>query len=109
MINSARRNMDLGDTTGRASSTAFAKEAACVSHTLGHPTSHSERAAVSSFGASLALEGNELACQAMDLHGEPWAQLDYEFHDLGGNECGCPEPDNVCNMVTTQLEPPGPL
>jgi hypothetical protein len=64
----------------------------------------SARVAVSSFGAALALGGNQLVCQSFDLLGGVAGGS--SFDDLGGNGCGCPEAQDECVRTDAALEPP---
>jgi hypothetical protein len=69
----------------------------------------SARAAVTSFGAEITLQGNALACQAFDLDGEPLEHRMHQFLDLGGNGCGCPVANAACVLVSAAVAPPEPL
>lgn len=66
------------------------------------------RAAVSSFGADVALSGSALACQAFDLDGEALGAFDFAFTDDGSNGCGCPDAVDACRALSAQLAPPEP-
>jgi hypothetical protein len=66
----------------------------------------SARAAVSGFGAHVQLAQSRLVCQAFDLAGEPWNQVQSVFDDLGENWCGCPVEQHACKLVSAGLEAP---
>ncbi|MBW2458756.1 MAG: DUF1565 domain-containing protein [Deltaproteobacteria bacterium] len=67
------------------------------------------RAGISSFGAALALGSTRLDCNAIDLDGELFMGQDAAFTDLGDNRCGCGEDSRACQIVSTNLAPPGGL
>ena len=69
----------------------------------------SARAGIASFGATIGLERMQLLCQPIDLNGEHYGGMDFEFQDAGGNLCGCPEAVATCKAMSAQLEPPPPL
>lgn len=69
----------------------------------------SDRAGMTNFRGTLALQGVWLSCQAFDLHGEPWQGRNPVFEDRGQNRCGCPDPDEPCEAVSVNLEPPARL
>jgi len=69
----------------------------------------SARGGVASFGADVALGSSQLRCHAFDLNGESYEAFDYAFQDLGGNGCGCPTASEPCQVVSANLEPPGPF
>jgi hypothetical protein len=69
----------------------------------------SARAAIASFGGSVALGASLLACQSIDLAGNPSAEHDYAFEDLGGNLCGCPQANAPCMLDSAAIEPPEPI
>jgi hypothetical protein len=76
---------------------------------VGTRVERSARAAISNFGGDMTLGGSALACQPIDLAGNPQEQNDFSFIDLGGNLCGCPEADGPCKMESATLEPPDPI
>jgi hypothetical protein len=69
----------------------------------------SARAAISMFGAHVALGESRLVCQAFDLAGEPWNQAQSAFDDLDNNWCGCPTAQSACTLVSGGLEAPQAL
>jgi hypothetical protein len=69
----------------------------------------SDRAAVSSFGATVALGSSLLMCQSFDIGAEPWEGQNAVFDDLGGVLCGCPEATERCLAKSYALEPPPPV
>ena len=69
----------------------------------------SARAGIASFGSSVALGASLLACQSIDLAGNPSARHDFAFEDLGGNLCGCPEANGPCMLDSAAIEPPEPI
>jgi hypothetical protein len=66
----------------------------------------SARAAVSTWGAHVAIGGSVLSCQAFDINYETYGGTAARLDDLGGNLCGCPEATAPCVGVTASLEPP---
>jgi len=69
----------------------------------------SPRAGVSSFGGSVQLGGTALDCNAIPLDGEQSDALAYAFEDQGGNACACSGAEVICKVLSSNLEPPGPL
>jgi hypothetical protein len=69
----------------------------------------SDRAAVSSFGATVALGSSLLMCQSFDIGAEPWEGQNAVFDDRGGVLCGCPEATERCLAKSYALEPPPPV
>jgi len=67
---------------------------------------NSVRAAVSSFGAPISIQGSALLCQAFAMDGEAYAGQAYSFDDAGGNECGCGADRETCLVVSSGLTPP---
>jgi len=61
----------------------------------------SARAAISNFGAEIAMSSCTLSCQAFDLAVEGG-----RYVDLGGNNCGCPAHDGSCQALSAGLAPP---
>jgi hypothetical protein len=70
---------------------------------------NSARAGVSTFGGQVSLKGNRITCQAFDLDRENLVDLVGEMLDQGGNQCGCPDADSDCKLVSVNLEAPAPL
>jgi len=73
----------------------------------------SNRAAISSFGGTLALEGAVLDCNPIDLNGEQnymFGEGHYmrapEFDDRGNNRCGCADEIHPCALRSVGLSPP---
>ncbi len=64
-----------------------------------------QRVGIISFGSHVQVASTALHCNAIDLDGEYW-KTDYLFEDLGGNQCGC-EQDEVCHVISSNLEAPG--
>jgi hypothetical protein len=69
----------------------------------------SARAAVSAFGAQVAVGQSQLLCQPFDVASEPWNQAQSVFDDRGENWCGCPVAQGACELVSAGLEAPEPL
>jgi len=68
----------------------------------------SERAAVTSFGAAVALESSLLVCQSFDIGAESWQGENSIFDNRGGVLCGCPKATEPCKAQSYALEPPPP-
>jgi hypothetical protein len=67
------------------------------------------RAGIAVFGSYLQLGGSQLACNAFDLTGEPYAGSDYVLEDIGSNTCGCGDDKHRCAAVSSGLQaPPSP-
>jgi hypothetical protein len=71
--------------------------------------SRASRASLASFGASAILETNAFDCAPVHLNGEAWEGNAYSFTDHGGNSCGCDEKVAICKVLSSSLQPPGPL
>jgi hypothetical protein len=69
----------------------------------------SARAGLSNFGAFVSLGATAVRCAAFELEGEKWDGSEFRFEDRGGNACGCPTADQVCEAVSAGLEPPEPI
>jgi hypothetical protein len=69
----------------------------------------SARAAVSSFGATVALGSSLLVCQSFDIGAESWNGQGAVVEDRGGVLCGCPEATGQCKAQSYALEPPPPV
>jgi hypothetical protein len=69
----------------------------------------SARAGLSNFGAFVSLGATTVRCAAFELEGEKWSGSEFRFEDRGGNACGCPTADQVCEAVSAGLEPPEPI
>jgi len=68
----------------------------------------SQRAGIGNFGAFVAMESNDLACNLIQLDGEAIATTNFEFDDRAGNVCRC-EAIETCKVVSTMLQPPRAL
>src|SRR4029453_9464248 len=66
----------------------------------------SERAAVTSFGASVALGSSLLVCQGFDIGAESWQGEPGIVEERGGVLCGCTEATEHCKAQSYALEPP---
>lgn len=66
----------------------------------------SARAAVSSFGAIVAIGGSHLVCQSFDIGAETWQGQPAVFDDRGGVLCGCPEATERSKAQSYALDPP---
>jgi hypothetical protein len=69
----------------------------------------SARGGLALFGAHASYQDSELTCQSFDLIGEPYQGVAFELTNLGGNLCGCPQPQSECLLATSGLPPPAPL
>jgi len=69
----------------------------------------SARAAISNFGATVALQNSLLACQSFDIGVERWQEQSAVFEDRGGVLCGCPDATGPCKGQSYGLEPPPTL
>jgi hypothetical protein len=67
------------------------------------------RAGVATFGAAIALSGTRMACNAIDLARESFGGQEQALQDDGGNWCGCGDEAQVCQAVSSGLEPPDPV
>ena len=65
----------------------------------------SARAGVANFAATMSIGATVLECNAIQLDGEALGG-DYQFEDRGGNACSCGPEAGVCQVVSTNLEPP---
>ena len=62
---------------------------------------------MSSFGGTVAIQGNDLTCSPIALNHEP-AEAGDGFIDGGGNECGCGDEAQPCKALSGILEAPEP-
>jgi hypothetical protein len=69
----------------------------------------SDRAAISNFGANVALGSSLLKCSGFDLAAEMWNGQAAVYDDRGGVLCGCPEANEPCVASSFSLEPPPPV
>lgn len=104
LSSSALPNGLLGDGVVLASHDPQLQLSATVSHNL---IQASERAGLSSFGASVVLDHNTIECSAFDLDGEPFNGVDFDIQDGGNNQCGCAVM-GPCQLVSSQLSAPEP-
>lgn len=65
------------------------------------------RAAMSSFGGTVAIEDNDLSCAPIPLNQEP-AEAGEGFVDGGGNDCACGDEAQACKALSGTLEAPAP-
>jgi hypothetical protein len=87
----------------------FALTAPAAATLMSTRVAESARAGLASFGAQVALGGNAFVCHAFALNGELYNDQPYAFEDLGHNGCGCPDPDEPCKAVSSNLAPPPAL
>jgi hypothetical protein len=66
-------------------------------------------AAISAWGAHVAIGDSALSCQTVDLNSETFQGKTAELEDRGGNTCGCPEATGSCKALSAGLQPPQPL
>jgi hypothetical protein len=69
------------------------------------------RAGLAVFGAEVTVRDARLACNAIDLDGEPFQRGEIEqkrfgVEDLGGNACGCDGQRTTCQLLSVGLSPP---
>jgi Right handed beta helix region len=97
----------LASSFGFGDGIAFAAEVhpASGSVTRAHIES-SDRAGLSSFGATVAIADSRLECNAIDIDGELYNESDFAFDDHGGNVCGCDGVTDICKVTSTMLAPP---
>jgi hypothetical protein len=101
----------------RAGASGFFGDGVIAASVIGHATvtlsatriEASARAAVSGFGADVAIGTSLLSCQAFDLGAEPFDGVPASFDDRGGVFCGCPEATNACSLSSYALQPPPSL
>lgn len=68
----------------------------------------SARVGIGNFGASVLLANSVLECNLIHLNGEPIAP-GYAFEDAGGNACGCSSAEELCQVMSANLEVPQPV
>src|SRR5262249_51216162 len=66
----------------------------------------SERAGISSFGATVSLGDTSLECNQIHLASEEIGAYPVSFYDLGGNVCGCQGQEVTCRVLSSNLAPP---
>jgi hypothetical protein len=71
--------------------------------------SNNARAGLANFGSHVQIKDNQLCCNAFDFEGEQYQGQDFQFENLGGNQCGCPIPNGDCQVFSEGIEPPDPL
>ncbi|HZO14341.1 MAG TPA: hypothetical protein VFB62_13810, partial [Polyangiaceae bacterium] len=76
---------------------------------IGTRIERNARAGLSVFGAAASLDTNAFVCNGFDLHAGAFKGSEERLEDLGGNGCGCSEPDAACKAVSAGLTPPEPL
>ena len=76
---------------------------------LGSSVSSNARAGLCTFGAAVTLGTTAFECNAIDLAGETFGTESFSLGDLGGNACGCNSDERICRVLTSHLEPPGPV
>jgi hypothetical protein len=64
------------------------------------------RSGLGNWGASVALGQSTFSCNGFDLEGETIQGVSFDFHDAGGNACGCPAPTGACVAQSAGLAPP---
>jgi hypothetical protein len=69
----------------------------------------SNRAGVASFGAQVAIGGTVFECNAIDMNGQNLGPSPYGFEDRSGNQCGCSGGEHTCQVLASELAPPGPM
>jgi hypothetical protein len=96
----------LGD--GIAAITEFGEAHLTVSSSR---VAGSARAGISCFGAKVDLGTSTLACNAIDLNGDPSFMGGglCSLTDSGGNACGCGDVSGPCTMLSSTLQPPPAL
>ncbi len=70
---------------------------------------HNLRAGLAVFGATAALAGSVVSCNAFELTTDVIFDKPATLKDDGGNFCGCPQVSDSCHAVSPGLEPPEPL
>jgi hypothetical protein len=66
----------------------------------------SARAGVSSFSATVTLDGTWLECNAVQINGEALDDLPFTFSDAGDNHCICAGELSTCKVLSSNLAPP---
>jgi hypothetical protein len=89
--------------------TATAPSAFAMAHVVASQVRGSARAGVAAFGAGATIEGTTLDCNAIQLDGETYATMAFEFNDGGGNTCGCAGAADSCSVLSSSLAPPDPI
>jgi hypothetical protein len=68
-----------------------------------------DRAGLSAFASNVTVQDTMLLCSGFDIDSEPFDDVPSSIDDLGGNHCGCPQPDSECQLVSAGLAPPEPI
>jgi hypothetical protein len=69
----------------------------------------SSRAGIAAFGANVQLGRTTVECNPIDLDGEKNGGATFLLEDLGGNACGCDDTARPCRVLSSNLQPPGPI
>ena len=69
----------------------------------------SEREGPAAFAATIAVDSTDLSCNSIDLNAQSLADAPSWLEDLGGNACGCGAERRTCQVLRTELEPPGAI
>jgi hypothetical protein len=67
------------------------------------------RAGISSFGGQIAFGRTVVGCSGFDIEAEHYAGASFSFEKLDDNRCGCPTPDDECQVLSGGLEAPSAL
>ncbi|HZO11660.1 MAG TPA: right-handed parallel beta-helix repeat-containing protein, partial [Polyangiaceae bacterium] len=89
--------------------TVWSNQGPANASAIGLRIEQSDRAAVSSFGAKVALQSSLLICQSFDIGAEPWQGQPSLIEDHGEVLCGCPDPIDHCSARSYALQPPPEL
>jgi len=73
---------------------------------INNAIAYSSRAGISNFGSHVPIANTYLTCQPLDLTGEVFHGISYDFDDLGGNHCQCGGSSEECRVVSSTLEVP---
>ncbi len=76
---------------------------------VGNVVDHANRVAVLNVGGAVTLAGNRLSCSPVFLNGEDSLGVDFQFTNLGGNECGCNDQSVVCQVLSSSIDAPDPV
>ena len=64
------------------------------------------RAGVSNFGAEIVMGQSSFECNPIDIDGEPAQGQDFDFEEVGPNECRCDGESFACIVQSSNIEPP---
>ncbi len=70
---------------------------------------NSARAAVHTHGGTIALQDSSMECSPIYLNSQDAESFTGALNDNGGNRCGCGPELGECQVMSTEIEPPGPL